>query len=365
MSTVKTPPVVMSIDELDTPRLLLDLAAADRNLTRMASYFSDRSAQLRPHFKNHKCTQLANRQLAAGSAVGMTCANIAEAEALARSGVSNILIANQIVGPSKLERLVRLAQLCEIAVAIDDFSQAEALSQVAAAHASTVGLFVEVDIGMGRCGVPPGKPALELAKQVRDLPGTSFRGLQAYEGHCVYVDDLATRSHQATSSMQLAIETRELVELHGIEVGAVSGSSSSTYNITGCMAGVDEVQAGTYATMDCRYRRLVPEFEVGLSVLATVISCRGDRAVLDAGAKAIGAEFGMPEIKNHPDVEVPFFGAEEHLALRQVPAWRLGEKVEVIPSHACTTCNLHPQMVVHQAGQVIDVWPIDGRAGAA
>ena len=332
-----------SLRELDTPALLLDLDASDQNIERMATFFADRTAQLRPHFKNHKCTKLAQRQLAAGSAVGMTCANITEAEALCRIGVSNILIANQIVGQAKLQRLVRLAEQCEIAVAVDDLAQAQSISAAATTRNVTIHLLMEVDIGMGRCGVAPHQSTLDLVNQIVDLPGTSFGGLQAYEGQCVFVDDFAARSLQATQSMMLAIETRDRLEQGGVKVDALSGCSSSTYKITGVLDGVDEVQAGTYATMDWRYHQLVPEFEIALSLLATVISYRADRAVLDVGAKTIGAEFGSPQIKGEPDIEIPFFGAEEH------------------PSHACTTCNLHPQLYVHQNGQVVDIWPIDGR----
>ena len=350
-----------SINNLDTPALLLDLDASDRNISRMASFFADRPAKLRPHFKNHKCTKLAERQLAAGSIVGMTCANITEAESLCGVGVENILIANQIVGSGKIERLVCLAERCKIAVAVDELSQAKAISNAAAHRNVTVDLLIEVDIGMGRCGVAPGEPALDLAKQIVDLPGTTFRGLQAYEGHRVYIDDLPERSQLATQSMSIAIKTRTLLEDSGIRVGVLSGCSSATYKITGCLAGVDEVQAGTYATMDWRYHELVPEFEIALSLLATVISCRSGQAVLDVGAKGIGAEFGLPRIKDHCEVEIPFFGAEEHLVLHNIPDWRVGDKVEVHASHACTTCNLHPQLFVHQEGRIVDVWPIDGR----
>ena len=352
-----------SIHDIETPALLLDLDASDQNIARMASFFVDRHAKLRPHFKNHKCTKLAQRQLAAGSQVGMTCANITEAEVLASSGVKNILIANQVVGKSKLERLVQIADKCTMAVAVDNLSQATALSAAAAHRNVVIDLLIEVDIGMGRCGVDPGKPTLLLAQQILDLPGTRFRGLQAYEGHCVYVNDFAKRSQQALQSMMLGVETRQLLEENGVQVDVLSGCCSANYQITGCLEGVDEVQAGTYATMDWRYHQLVPEFEIALSILSTVISSRPDQVVLDVGAKGIGAEFGIPRIKNEPDIEIPFFGAEEHLVVRQIPAWQVGEKIEVHASHACTTCNLYPQIFVHQQGHVVDVWPIDGRLG--
>ena len=355
------PAIGQSIHDLDTPALILDLDVSEKNLQQMARFFADRPARLRPHFKNHKCSELARRQLEAGSAVGMTCANIVEAEAVGRAGIDDILIANQVLGRGKIRRLMDLARTGKISVAIDEFSQAEVLSQAASAAGVVIGLLVEIDVGMGRCGVPPGEPALNLAKQVIDLPGTEFLGLQAYEGHCVFIDDLAERADKTRRSMAHAVETRHLLEENGLPVACVSGCSSSTAQISGILEGITEVQAGTYATMDWRYHQLIPEFDIALTLLTTVISHQPDRAVLDAGVKALGAEFGPPKIKGVSDAEIPFFGAEEHCIVKQAPDWKVGETVHVYSSHACTTCNLHPQLFVHQNQRVVDVWQTDGR----
>ena len=165
------------LEELDTPTLLLDRAAADRNLARMAAFFRERTAKLRPHFKNHKCVTLAKRQLAAG-AIGLTCAKLSEAEILVDHGIDDVLIANQVVGAIKCERLARLAMRAKVAVAVDHIEQALAISHAATAIGSVVLLLIEVDIGMGRCGVLPGQPALDLARRVAALPGVQFAGLQ-------------------------------------------------------------------------------------------------------------------------------------------------------------------------------------------
>ena len=347
------------LSELDTPTLLLDRAACDRNLARMAAFFADRPAQLRPHFKNHKCVTLAKRQLAAG-AVGLTCAKLGEAEVLVEHGVDNVLIANQVVGGPKLERLVRIASQARITVAIDHLDQATALSSAAKAAGTTIRVLIEVDIGMGRCGVLPGSPAVDLAKQVVRLPGLHLAGLQAYEGHVVNVLDRTERANRARAAMQMAIDTRRQLDAAGLPVACLSGCSSATYDSTGILDGVDEVQAGTYATMDRQYQRLVPEFELALSLLVRVISrSDADRAVLDVGVKGAGAEFGVPAIAGFPDVEIPFFLAEEHVVVRRAPDWRIGQLLQLIPSHACTTCNLHRELVVHEDGRVVDVWPIE------
>lgn len=347
------------LDELDTPTLLLDRAASDRNLARMAAFFRDRPAKLRPHFKNHKCVTLAKRQLAAG-AIGLTCAKLSEAEILVDHGIDDVLIANQVVGAIKCERLARLAARARVTVAVDHIEQALAISHAATAVGSVVSLLIEVDIGMGRCGVSPGQPALDLARQLTTLPRVRFAGLQAYEGHLVNVLDRAERTTRARVAMQQAVETRRLIEASGLPVGCLSGCSSATYDSTGTLEGVDEVQAGTYVTMDRQYQRLAPEFEVALSVLVRVISRpTSGRSVLDVGVKGAGAEFGVPSIRDFPEAVIPLFLAEEHTVVQESPAWGIGQLLHLIPSHACTTCNLYRELVVHEAGRVVEVWPIE------
>ena len=264
----------LPVEELDTPALVLDGPVSDRNLRRMAEFFGGRHCRLRPHFKNHKCPALARRQQEAGYTVGFTCAKLGEAEVLAASGIDNILIANQVVGARKIARLVRLAKEVDVTVAVDHLGQAEAISEAASAAGVTVGVLVEVDIGMGRCGVPPGEPALKLARPILTYPGLDFRGIQAYEGHVVYVDDFDQRAKLTREAMEQAVQTRRLIENHDIPVSVISGGATSTYRVTGTMDGVDEIQAGTYPTMDWRYAQLAPEFEIALSVL-TRVSARG------------------------------------------------------------------------------------------
>ena len=354
------PRIGRPVDELDTPTLLLDRAASDRNLAKMAAFFRDRPAKLRPHFKNHKCATLAKRQLAAGSAIGITCAKLGEAEILVEHGIDNVLIANQVVGEAKVARLARLATRAHVGVAVDHIDQAAAISRAASAVGSTVHLLIEVDIGMGRCGVAPGAAALDLARRLADLPGVLFAGLQAYEGHLVNVLDRAERATRARAAMQQAIETRRMIEATGIAVGCISGCSSATYDSTGTLEGVDEVQAGTYATMDRQYHRLAPEFDIALSVLVRVISRpTANKAVLDVGVKGVGSEFGVPSLRDFLNVEIPNFGAEEHAVFQNVPDWRIGQVLHLIPSHACTTCNLYRELVVHENGLVVDAWPIE------
>jgi len=352
------------IEDLDTPALLIDGPAMMRNIERMAAFFRGRSAQLRPHFKNHKCTRIAQRQLAAGSAVGMTAAKLAEAEALAAAGVEDVLIANQVVGERKLARLVKLAGRIRLRVAIDHLEHATAISRAAADAGVTVGLLIEVDIGMGRCGLPPGPPALDLARRIVELPAVRFDGLQAYEGHLVSVADADERRQRVHEAFGKALETRRLIESAGIPVAVISGGSTSTHAITGLIEGIDEIQAGTYPTMDWTYAQVAPEFEIALSILARVISRpRPGVAVLDVGVKGVGHEFGPPRVKGYAQAHVLAFGSEEHCVVCDAPDWRIGDAAELIPSHACTTCNLYRWIHVHEDGRVVDVWPIEGSGG--
>ena len=353
------PRIGRQLADIETPTLLLDRRACERNLLRMASFFKNRSAKLRPHFKNHKCVTLAKKQIAAG-AVGMTCAKLGEAEVLVNHGFEDVLIANQVVGTLKTARLARLAKQARVGAAIDCIEQAVAISKAAAAESATVNLLVEVDIGMGRCGVPPGASVLKLVKDLADLANIRFAGLQAYEGHLVNVLDRAERTARALSAMRLAVETRNIIEAAGIPVPCISGSSSATYDSTGAMPGVDEIQAGTYATMDKQYQQLVPEFEIALSVLVRVISRPAhQKAVIDVGVKGAGCEFGVPGIKDHPEVDIPFFLAEEHCVILGCPEWKVGQWLQLIPTHACTTCNLYRELVVHEDERVVEVWPIE------
>ncbi len=348
------------IQDLDTPALLLDAGALDRNLTRMATFFADRPCQLRPHFKNHKCTQIARRQLEAGSAVGITCAKVGEAQVLADAGFDDILIANQVVGDRKLDRLVRIAKSAHVRIAVDHVEQAEALSKAAQRAGVEIGVLVEVDVGMGRCGLLPGEAVVTLAKRVAELSHIRFDGLQAYEGHLVYIEDRDQRRQLVKESMGQAVAMRRRIEDADLPVEVLSGGSSATYDITGTLNGVDEIQCGTYATMDWIYRRLAPEFERVMTLLARVISRpKSDVAVLDVGVKGCGHEFGEPRVQGDPHANIPFFKAEEHCVVENVPDWKLGQTIELLPSHACTTCNLHRQFHVVEQGRIVDLWPID------
>ncbi|MDI3339493.1 MAG: DSD1 family PLP-dependent enzyme [Sphaerobacter sp.] len=354
------------LDEVDTPALLIDAGALERNIARIAAYLADKPARLRPHAKTHKSPIIAHMQLAAG-AVGITCAKLGEAEALVEGGIRDILIANQIVGPAKIARLVRLARYADLAVAVDDFENAQQISDAAEAAGTTVRVLVEVNIGMDRCGVEPGQPAVELALRVAELPGLRFFGLQGYEGHLVGVPERAERERRVRAAMEQLIETRRMIEAAGLPVAAVSGGGTGTFDITSTIEGFDEIQAGSYVFMDAWYRRVEgPDtaFEPALFLWSTIVSRPApDRAVGDIGLKTATPEHGLPTAFGISGVETLSL-SEEHVKLRvegEARSLRPGDKIRFVPGHVCTTVNLHDCYVVVRDGVVEAVWPVAAR----
>jgi D-serine deaminase-like pyridoxal phosphate-dependent protein len=348
--------------EIDTPALLLDAAALEQNVTRMAAFAQEAGVALRPHSKTHKCPQIARLQLAAG-AIGITCQKLGEAEVMAAAGIDHLLIANEIVGPLKIQRLVNLARRTDLMVAVDDPQNVADLSAAASAAQATVGILVEVDTGMGRCGVPPGDSALKLAEVVLRSPGLQFRGLMGYEGHTVMIMDADERRKKATVALQQLTETADLLRASGIAVPIVSSSGTGTYNIGGGFAGVTEMQTGSYATMDGRYQQVGVPFSCALTVLATVISTpRAGVAIADAGMKAVSTEFGLPQVVGIPGATVLGL-SEEHtkIALSDGAHLRPGDRIELLPMHGCTTINLHDRYYVLRSGTVEDIWPVAAR----
>jgi D-serine deaminase-like pyridoxal phosphate-dependent protein len=352
------------LSNLDTPSLLVDVDALDANIKLMSGYFAKRHAKLRPHFKSHKCTAIAKRQMDAG-AIGITCAKLGEAEVLANAGIKDILIANQIVGPMKIRRLLELSKRAHPIVAVDGLDNLRMISEMASKAGVTIKVLVEVDVGLGRCGVAPGKAALDLAQAASTLPGIKFMGLQGYEGHAVDLRDEKERTEKTRAALKGLIDSRRMIESSGIAVQIVSGGGTGTYLINGDVDGVDEVQAGSYALMDWWYTDIRPEFRQAMSILVTVISRpRPNIAIIDVGRKGCGAEWGPPRVKTIPGAKIPSFNSEEHGTV-QLPEGagdnlRVGDRIEIIPSHGCTTSNLYREFVVHRDGNVIDRWPIEG-----
>lgn len=350
-------PIGKPVETIPTPALIVEAEALEQNLRMMADYFAGRAAKLRPHFKSHKCVTLAHRQIAVGSAVGITCAKLAEAEALVAGGVKDVLIANQVVGPAKAQRLAALNKKALVRSAVDCAANVAELGVAAVAADVTVPVLVEVDIGMRRCGVPAGEPAIALAQLVARTPGLRFDGLQGYEGHLVMTPDVAERRRKIIDAFQPLLATRRAIADGGLPCPILSGGGTGSYDITGNIEGIDEIQAGSYVLMDNHYKKVRPEFRNALSILATIISATDSYSVADVGLKGMGNDFGLPAVAGVPDAK-PRYIAEEHVPLDGL-ALPVGSKVRLIPSHGCTTCNLHRRLWIARHGVIEDVWPIE------
>jgi len=357
--------------DLDTPALLLDIRTMEQNLHRMADFLEARHVNLRPHVKIYKATpQFALMQLKAG-AIGLTCAKLSEAEVLAEAGIPDILIANQIVGPQKIERLVSLARKCNIKVAVDSRQNVEALSQAAYSYGVTVGILVEINIGHNRCGVAPFRPALELVEFILARPGLKFMGLMGYDGHCTMKVTEEERPGLSYQANKLLADNRKFIEKVGIPVEIVSGSGTFTYRFASEIEGITEIQAGTYLLMDTAFRdHGVREFDCTLSVLATVTSRpsypgANGLVIIDAGRKSISTALGVPEVKQ-PQCARVISLSDEHGRITledQAEALQIGDKIELWVRDANGTINQFDRFYVIRDNMVEAVWkiPLCGR----
>ena len=350
-----------TIHDLPTPALLLDWPAARRNIEWAAAFVADKPVQLRPHFKHHKCVPLAKAQMEAGGCVGMTTATVAEAKALVEGGITDVLIANQVL--SGLDQLVEIAERNTIRVLVDDVANAHPIAEAGLAAGFDIGVLVEVDIGTHRSGVHPGEPALDLVRHLIEMPGVRFDGLHAYHGHVVNILEPDDRAESARVTMQLAIDTRRLVESAGIPCQILTGGGAATYKTIGKMDGVDELQIGSYVGMDWSYKeRVGADFEIAFSVLATVISVSTQGMVLDVGVKGIAHESGPPRLLDHPNFEIPRFKSEEHTIVKaEGHGLSVGDRIRLTPSHGCGTCNLYNQIVICDGDEVRDIWTTSAR----
>ena len=345
--------------ELATPALLLRLDALQRNLGRMQALVQP-PTRLRPHAKTHKSPQVAALQVA-GGAIGATTATVWEAKALAEAGIGDLLIANEVVGAERIACLTEISRSARVTVAVDGDANAQDLSRAASAAGSTVGVVVDVDVGLGRCGVRSVQEGVALSERIAELPGLDLRGVMGFEGHCTFEPDDARRAQLAGDAMARLLEVADAIASTGAAVDVVSAGGTGTFDSTGATAGITELQAGSYAFMDTSHAAIVPGFDYALTILATVLSRHGRTTILDCGKKSIGLESPAPLLLEHASTVQ--YVAEEHtvLELGEVARLNVGDRVEVVPSYCPVAVNLHDVYFVVDEGIVVDVWPILAR----
>lgn len=352
----------MDLAHVDTPALLLDLDRVERNLDKMAELVRPGRVQLRPHAKTHKTARIARMQLERG-AVGICCAKLSEAEALANGGVSGVLITTEVVGEQKVNRLVALAARANPIVVIDDARGAAAISDAAVAAGLRIDALVDVDVGQHRTGAVPGADAVAVGRAVVALPGLRLRGLQGYEGHIQQIVAVDERRAENAKAMTLLCATAAAFAGAGLSTEIVTTAGTGTTPFVDAFDAITDVQPGSYVMMDIQYGGVAGvAFEPALTVLTTVISVRESWVVVDAGFKALSNDGGVPRAVG---IDAPFaLAGDEHGKLSFEGRPRdldLGDKMQILPSHCDTTINLHDEYVVHRAGSVVDRWPIVGR----
>ena len=362
--------VGMPLERVDTPALLVDLDIFDRNLKTMADSLSDTTVRLRPHAKTHKSPIIALRQLKLG-AVGVCCQKAGEAEAMVEGGVPDVFVSNEIVGRPKLQRLMSLAKQAKLAVCADDPFHVLEYGAAAKENGVELDVFVELNVGGGRCGVEPGEPVLRLARQISDAPGLRFAGLQAYHGAAQHLRTPVEREAAIRSAVSRVLQTKSALEADGIACETVTGAGTGTYPLEAASQVYGEVQPGSYIFMDVDYAKNLDadgkplrSFQQSLFVYSTVISRpTRDRAVLDAGHKAVPIDSGMPQVAGRPDVEYTRPADEHGTLLIKNPDCdlKIGDKVMLIPAHCDPTVNLFDWYVGIRNNHVDVLWPITAR----
>lgn len=361
--------VGMSLAQVDTPALLLDLDAFEFNLDRLTQTLHGRGMRLRPHAKSHKCPQIALLQIARG-AVGVCCQKVSEAEAMIAGGVQDVLVTNEVVGATKLARLAHLARRAHVSVCVDDATNVAELALAARAAGVTLDVLVELDVGANRCGVAPGEAALALARIIAQSEGVRFSGLQAYQGSAQHLRTPQERREAIERAVGNVSLTVGLLQRAGLAVPLVTGAGTGTYLLEAASRIYNELQPGSYVFMDADYGRNigddgqpVHEFRHSLFLLTTVMSRPvPERAVVDVGLKAHSIDSGMPLV-----VEVPGAtytrASDEHgvVELTGAASLMLGQKIRLIPGHCDPTVNLHDWLVCYRDGRVEAIWPISAR----
>ncbi len=348
------------IEEVDTPALILDLDAFEKNLDALNRSVAGR-VRVRAHAKTHKCPEIAKRQVAAG-AVGVCCQKVSEAEALVEGGVQDVLVSNEIVGPSKIRRLADLSQRARLGVCVDNL---EYLRQIAATGAQ-LDTYIELEVGMRRCGVAPGEPALALAREILKAPSLRFAGLHAYHGRAQHVRSMQERAASIARAAEAVRQTKALFKQNGIETPIVTGAGSGTFMFEVESGAWDEIQPGSYIFMDADYARNewaapLPRFEHALFVLTTVMSRPSPQvAIVDAGLKASSVDSGMPGVWARNGLTYTH-ASDEHGWVEGAQPPALGDKLLLVPGHCDPTVNLYDWYICVRRGTVEEIWPITAR----
>ncbi len=370
-------PAKPGMDEADiqTPALVLDLDALERNVKKMGGYAKAHGMRHRAHGKMHKSVDVLKLQMELGGAAGVCCQKVSEAEVFVRAGIKDVLVSNQVRDPAKIDRLAQLPKHgSEITVCVDDVANVAELSDAAQKHGTELGIFVEIDCGAGRCGVTTTEAVVEIVRAVEAATALSYKGIQAYQGAMQHMDSYADRKAKIDAAVAQVGDAVDALKAEGIDTGLVSGGGTGSYYFEANSGLYNELQCGSYAFMDADYGRILDEngeridageWENAFFLLTSVMShAKADKAICDAGLKAQSVDSGLPFIFGRDDVEYIKCSDEHGVISDPDGALKVGDKLRLVPGHCDPTANVHDWYVGVRNGKVETVWPVSARGKA-
>ena len=358
----------MTISEIDTPALVIDLDVLEGNIKKMSRTCETYKVKLRPHAKTHKSVDIAHLQLNSG-ATGICCQKISEAEVFAAAGITDIFVTNELVGTKKLSRLIALAEKIEVRVCVDNRQNIKALSEYARLSGVDLQVMLEVNIGGGRCGVQPDQRAIDMTREIQNSPRLKFHGLQLYHGKAQHIHSFSERQKAITQSLATVETLLQRFTSSGIDCPVISGAGTGSYPFEAASGLYNELQCGSYVFMDRDYGSVMGEsgpllntYENSLFVLTTIMSKPSvSTAVCDAGLKAHSIDSGMPSVHGRDSIEYRQAADEHGLLIDNQGTLDLGDKLLLIPGHCDPTVNLHEWYVCVREDRVEALWPVSAR----
>ncbi|MCT4683046.1 MAG: DSD1 family PLP-dependent enzyme [Roseicyclus sp.] len=365
----------MDESEIQTPCLILDLDALERNIKKMGDYAAAHGMRHRVHGKMHKSVDVAKLQVELGGACGVCCQKVSEAEVFARGGIKDVLVSNQVRDPAKIDRLARMPKLgARTICCVDMLDNVADLSAAAQKHGTTIECLVEIDCGAGRCGVTSTPAVVELAKAIDAAPGLKFAGIQAYQGAMQHLDSYDERKAKIDVAVAMVKDAVDTLKAEGIECDIVGGGGTGSYYFESNSGVYNELQCGSYAFMDADYGRILDqngnridrgEWENALFILTSVMShAKADKAIVDAGLKAQSVDSGLPVIFGRDDVQYVKCSDEHGVVMDPEGVLKVNDKLRLVPGHCDPTCNVHDWYVGVRGGKVECVWPVSARGKA-
>ena len=370
-------PAAIGMEEKDiqTPCLILDLDALERNIRKMGDYAKAHGMRHRVHGKMHKSVDVARLQERLGGACGVCCQKVSEAEVFARGGIKDVMVSNQVTDPAKIDRLARMPKLgARVLVCVDDPENVKDLSAAAQKHGTQIEALVEIDCGAGRCGVTTTQEVVNIAKLIDAAPGLRFAGIQAYQGAMQHMDKYEDRKAKLDAAIAQVADAVQGLKAQGLDCDIVGGGGTGSYYFESGSGVYNELQCGSYAFMDADYGRILDkdgkridqgEWENALFILTTVMShAKADKAIVDAGLKAQSVDSGLPTVFGRDDVTYLKCSDEHGVVADPQGVLKVNDKLRLVPGHCDPTCNVHDWYVGVRNGKVEALWPVSARGKA-